>query len=132
MKPFKFLNTNTFSFGSISLPREIIDGLFVLCQRYNDYVNFCRRDYLNTHPSVDPESDYSFPIPHYKVETNFQMGLLWHGGSDYYHEDDRVTHFVYLDVVGNGEEDDYFFEINEDGFGGFYIYEIGRDRSRWD
>ena len=24
------------------------------------------------------------------------------------------------------------FEINEDSFGGFYIHDIGRDRSRWD
>ena len=132
MKPFKFLDTNIYSFGDITISREIIDCCFQFCQIYNNYVEFCRQDYLRQNPTVHPDSDYAFPIPPNKIEKDFPDGLLWHGGSDYYQEDDRVVHFVYLDSPGEGEVDDYYFEINEDSFGGFYIHDIGRDRSRWD
>jgi hypothetical protein len=132
MKPFKFLNTKLYTRGDISLPTEIIDCCFDLCKKYNEYIQYCREDYLRLNPFINPNSDYAYPIPHNNIEQEFPEGLLWHGGSEYYEEDDRVVHFCYLDVPGDGEEDDYFFEINEDGFGGFYINDIGRERSRWD
>ena len=132
MRPFKFLNSNIYTFGDITLPSEIIDCCFVFCQEYNDYVERCRENYLRENPRIDPNSNYAFPIPHNNIERQFNIGLLWHGGSDYYQEDDRVVHFLNLDSPGKGETDDYYFEINEDGFGGFYVHDVGRDRSRWD
>lgn len=132
MKPFKFLNSKILTFGEITLPAEIIDCCFELCQKYNDYVDRCRQDFLNSYPSINPNSNYSFPIPHNNIDQEFQEGLLWHGGSEYYEEDDRVTHYLYIDTPGEEEHDDYFIEINEDGFGGYYVKEVGTDRSRWD
>jgi hypothetical protein len=132
MKPFKFLNPSLYTNGDIELPSEIIDCCIQLCQIYKDYVESCRREFLNSHPHINPNSDYGFRIPNNPIERDFPEGKVWHGGSDYYEEEDIVTHFVYMDVPGYGEQDDYFFEINEDNFGGFYINEIGRDRSRWD
>lgn len=132
MKAFKFLNGNFYELNGIQLRNEIIESAFELCNRYNRYVEFCQNEYLRGHPNLNPNSIFSFPIPHNRIEKEFDEGLLWHGGSDYYEEDDRVSHYVHLDVVGEGEEDDYFIEINEDGFGGFYIHTIGRDRTRWE
>ena len=131
MKPFKFL-TRTYTFKDITLSMEIIEATIELCEEYNRYVNFCREDYLRQNPRINRNSDYAFPIPHNNIEREFPEGLLWHGGSDYYEEEDLMKHFVYIDSPGDGEIDDYFFEINEDEFGGFHIHEIGRDRSRWD
>lgn len=132
MRPFKFLNSKLYTNGSIELSMEIIDCVIEFCEIYNRYLDTCRQTYLQSHPNIDPNSDYSFPIPHNPIERDFPEGKLWHGGTDYDESDDEITHFLYMDVPGDGDVDDYFFEVVEDNHGGLRIKEIGRDRSRWD
>ena len=69
--------------------------------------------YLEENPETDEDTDFSFPIHNFDIRMDFDEGTLWHGGSDYNPETDRISHFVYLDSPGYGELDDYFIEVFE-------------------
>jgi hypothetical protein len=131
MKMFKFFGPR-YEIGGFVISPEIIDMSFEFCRMYNHYVNLCREDYLNNNPDIDRNGHYTYPIPYNEISFDFPEGKLWHGGSDYYEDEDKMMHFVYLDRVGNGEVDDFFIEIVEMDNGEFYVEKIDTDRSRWD
>lgn len=127
MGNFKFL-TNNNDLTNIVVSDVIMETTIEFCRTYNRYVNSCRNDYLINNPDVDPDSSYQFPIPYINIEEFFPEGRLWHCGSDYYDEEDKLLHYVFLDM--DDCESDIFIEVVETIEGDFYIDKIDWDHSR--
>lgn len=123
---FKFLQ----GYNHKSLRQPILDRIIDMCQEYSNYVELCRRDYLSENPQDVGRDDYSFPIDHYRIEEHYPEGQLWHGGTDYNQELDRLEHFLFLDMNLRTHEDLYI-TVHESEEGEYTITSIEDDDSRW-
>lgn len=101
-----------------------------MCREYSDFVEQSRRDYLEANPRDVGRDDYSFPIDHLRIEENYPEGQLWHGGTDYNQEFDRLEHFLFLDISLR-THDDLYITVHESEEGEYTIINIEDDDSRW-
>jgi hypothetical protein len=127
MRDFKFLANNN-DLTNVVVPDIIRNTAIEFCRTYKRYVDSCRNNYLVDNPDVDPSLPYSFPIPYVNIEELFPEGRLWHCGSDYYEDEDKLLHYVFLDMENS--HGDIFFEIVETDDGEFYFDKIDWDYSR--
>ena len=110
MKPFNFLN-NKIEFGPYTFTNEIMETIYNMCSEYREFIDETRNEYLRLNPNINPEDDYSYPIPNKTIDMTFPDGRLWHGGSDYDERIDKVVHYVFFDRF-NGES--FAFSLNEE------------------
>ena len=128
MRPFNFL-TQKNQFNGFTFEAETIQKVYDICQEYYDFIEECRRNYLNEHPQTDPDDTYAFPIPNESFYYFVAEGKLWHGGSDYDEREEKLTHYVYIDSLDM--QNDFFFEVEETDAAEFKILNVEKDDSRF-
>lgn len=126
MKNFKLLRGP----GFIQLREAIMNKIIEQCKEYSDYIEMCREDHLLYHPEDVGSDDYVFNIPHNRIEFNFIEGQLWHGGTDYNEEENKLEHYLFFDMRTRTHEDLYI-TVHETDDGQYFITNIEEDESRW-
>jgi hypothetical protein len=133
MKPFTFLSAKH-TFNGIEFDPDIISAIYELCEIYNDFIDRCRINFLDNNPEIDPQGEFTFPIPHNPIERNFPEGKLWHGGSDWSEETQKLEHMVFLDRYDSNDGDYYYFIVDECNDGNLSIsgVEMGNNWNDYD
>lgn len=127
MRRFTFLS-KAIEMNGISLREEIVETIYEFCVLYHNFVEECRAKFLSENPHIDPNDNYSYSIPHHKIEQQFPEGKLWHSGSDYDEQEQRLSHYLFLDSDSHVE--DYFIEVEETDYQEYIIYNVEIDNSR--
>lgn len=126
MNKFKLLT----GFGFKSLRQPIMDKIIEQCREYGEYIELCRTNHLLDNPQDVGTDDYVFNIPYYRIEYDFIEGQLWHGGTDYNQEEDRLEHYLFFDMRTRTHEDLYI-TVHETNDRQYIITNIENDESRW-
>ena len=93
MNKFKLLT----GFGFRLLRQAIMDKILEQCKEYSEYIDLCKADHLLYNPDDVGRDDYVFNIPYYRIEYDFIEGQLWHGGTDFDEEENKLYHYLFFD-----------------------------------